>query len=236
MSAQQFIQKLQAFRSEEELHKSQRFFKSGASDNQILGVRMKQLFDLAKEHIDMPLVEIEKLLESPYYEARMGAVSIMDFQARRKKTSEEQRKKLFQIYISRHDRINNWDLVDRSAKHVVGGYLHEFEKPRNILYELARSENIWKRRTAIVSTSYFIPKGELDDTYKIAEILIDDEEELINKAVGGWIREAGKKDEKRLKAFLDTYAATMPRVTLRYAIEKFDQKSREHYLNLGHKT
>ena len=101
-----------------------------------------------------------------------------------------------------------------------------------ILYKLAKSENIWERRTAIVSTYAFIKKKQLDDTFKIAEILINDKEELINKAVGSWIREAGKKDEKRLKRFLDKHAGTMPRVTLRYAIEKFDKPTRAYYLNL----
>ncbi|WP_299525781.1 DNA alkylation repair protein [Winogradskyella sp.] len=105
-------------------------------------------------------------------------------------------------------------------------------KPRNILYELAQSDDIWERRTAIVSTYAFIKKGQLDDTFKIAEILINDEEELINKAVGSWIREVGKKDEQRLKKFLDRYASTMPRVTLRYAIEKFDKETKKQYMDL----
>jgi 3-methyladenine DNA glycosylase AlkD len=178
----------------------------------------------------MPLSEIEKLLESPIHEVRAGAVSIMDWQARSKKISAERRKELFDLYIKRHDRINNWDLVDRSAPHVVGGYL--FDKPRAILYKLARSKNMWERRTAIVSTFYFIRKGEVDDTFKIAEMLINDKEDLIHKAAGGWLREAGKKDPKRLLSFLDKYAATMPRTFLRYAIERLDKKQREHYLRM----
>jgi 3-methyladenine DNA glycosylase AlkD len=121
-------------------------------------------------------------------------------------------------------------LVDRAAPYVVGGYL--FDKPRHILYKLARSSNIWERRTAIVSTYFFIRQGDLDDAFKIAEILVNDPEDLIQKAVGGWIREAGKKDPQKLASFLDQYAASMPRTALRYAIEHLDNEKRAHYLGL----
>jgi 3-methyladenine DNA glycosylase AlkD len=154
----------------------------------------------------------------------------MDWQARSKKTPESRRKELFDLYIKRHDRINDWDLVDRSAPYVVGGYL--FDKSRDVLYKLARSKNMWERRTAIVSTYYFIRQGDLDDTFKIAEILAHDEEDLIQKAVGGWIREAGKKDPTKLLSFLDTYAATLPRTALRYAVEHLDKNQREHYMGM----
>jgi 3-methyladenine DNA glycosylase AlkD len=158
----------------------------------------------------------------------------MDFQARKKQTPESRKKELFDLYIRRHDCINNWDLVDRAAPYVVGGYL--VDKPRDILYDLARSKNIWERRTAIVSTYYFIRHGDLADTFAIAEILVHDPEDLIQKAVGGWIREAGKKDRPRLLKFLDTYAATMPRTTLRYAIEHFDKMQRDHYMGLKRRS
>ncbi len=195
-----------------------------------MGVRMGQIFALAKEFIEMTPGEIEQLLESPIHEVRVGAVSIMDWQARSKKTSEARRKELFDLYLKRHDRINNWDLVDRSAPYVVGGYL--FDKPRAILYKLARSKNVWERRTAIVSTYYFVKHGEVADTFKIAEMLLNDKHDLIHKAAGGWLREAGKKDRPRLLSFLDKHAATMPRTFLRYAIEHLDKKQRDHYLNL----
>lgn len=178
----------------------------------------------------MPPDEIAKLLECPIHEVRVGAVSIMAWQARSKKISAERRKELFNLYIKRHDRINNWDLVDRSAPYVVGGYL--FDKPRAILYKLARSRNIWERRTAIVSTFYFIRKGQIDDTFKIAELLLNDKEDLIHKAAGGWLREAGKKGRAKLLRFLDKHAATMPRTFLRYAIEHLDKKQREYYMSM----
>ena len=230
-NAEQFLKKLKSYQSPQKQKEYERAFKTGDSKaNQFMGVRMGQVFALAKEFMDMPLAEIEKLLESPIHEARVGAVSVMDFQARNKKTSEERRKELFELYIRRHDRINNWDLVDRSAIYVVGCYL--FDKPRDILYKLARSKNIWERRTAIVSTAYFIKQGDIDDTYKIAEILLNDEEDLIHKATGWMLRSAEGADHKRLVSFLDKYAATMPRTALRYAMEHFHKEQREHYLGM----
>jgi 3-methyladenine DNA glycosylase AlkD len=177
----------------------------------------------------MPLDEVEKLLETPVHEVRVGAVSIMDFQARRRKTPESRRKELFDLYIRRHDRINSWDLVDRSAPYVIGSYL--IDKPRDILYKLARSKDTWERRTAIVSTGYFIRQGDVADTFKIAEMLLEDREDLIHKAAGWMLREAGKHDRQELIRFLDKFAATMPRVTLRYAVEHFDKAERQHYLD-----
>jgi 3-methyladenine DNA glycosylase AlkD len=199
-------------------------------NDRILGVRMGQVFALAKEFIDTPLDEVEKLLESPFHEARVGAVSIMDFQARSKKTSPERRKELFDLYMRRHDRIDTWDLVDRSAIWVVGSYL--FDKPRKSLYKLTRSKMMAKRRTAIVSTLYFIGKNDVDDALKIAELLLDDKEDLIHKGVGWALRYAGDKDRKKLLKFLDKHAATMPRVALRYATEHFDKKQKEYYMGL----
>src|SRR5262245_47954804 len=199
-TAARFVAKLTALRSAGERKNIQRYFKSGAGEygegDQFIGVRMGQVFALARDFTGMTPAEIEKLLESPIHEVRAGAVSIMDFQARNRKTSAERRKELFDLYLRRHDRINNWDLVDRRAPCVVGGYLAN--KPRKILYRLARSKNVWERRTAIVSTFYFIRQGEIDDTFKLAEVLLHDEHDLIQKAAGGWLREAGKRDQQRL--------------------------------------
>ena len=199
-------------------------------DDAILGVRMGQVFALAKEFMNIELDEVEAMLESPFHEMRVGAVSIMDFQARSKKTTEARRKELFNLYIRRHDRINTWDLVDRSAIWVIGSYL--FDKPRKVLYKLAKSKKMPERRTAIVSTLYFIGKGDVEDAFKLAEIMLHDKEDLVHKANGWALRFAGDKDRKQLLKFLDKHAADMPRVTLRYAIEKFDKKQREHYLKL----
>ncbi len=229
MTAKQFIERLKALSNKQ----AAKFHAHLAADktDAIIGVKMGQVFALAKEFMGMELDEVEKLLESPIHEARVGAVSIMDFQARSKKTSPERRKELFDLYIRRHDRINTWDLVDRSAIWVVGSYL--IDKPRKILYKLAKSKMMAERRTAIVTTLFFIGKDDLDDAYKLAEIMLFDKEDLIHKANGWALRFAGDRDKKRLLKFLDQYAATMPRVTLRYALEKMDKKTKEHYMNLG---
>lgn len=224
--AHRFLLELERRRADGQAETYRRAFKHAEGD-EFLGVPMGQVFALAKTFIDAQPAEIEALLESPVHEMRVGAVSIMDFQARRRRTPERRRTELFELYLRRHDRIDNWDLVDRSAPHVVGGYL--LDKPRDILYQLARSANVWERRTAIVSTDVFIRRGELDDTYRIAELLLGDEHDLIRKAVGGWLRAAGNKDRPRLLRFLDEHAATMPRTALRYAIEHLDRNQREHY-------
>ena len=228
LSAESFVKKLKTYQSKAAANAHSQL--ASNEEDKIMGVRMGQVFALAKEFIDLPPAEIEKLLESPIHEVRVGAVSIMDFQARRKKTSAEHRKVLFDLYIRRHDRIDSWDLVDRSAPYVVGGYL--FDKPRAILYKLARSKNTWERRTAIVSTGYFIRQGDVDDTFKIAEILLGDEHDLIHKATGWMLRAAGDSNREKLIRFLDQHAASMPRVALRYATEHFDNEERDHYLRM----
>jgi 3-methyladenine DNA glycosylase AlkD len=228
MTADEFLKKLKALRSPT-VAKSHGNLAADENDL-ILGVRMGQVFALAKEFMDMSLDEVESMLESPIHEMRVGAVSIMDFQARSKKTAPERRKELFDLYIKRHDRINTWDLVDRAAPNVIGSYL--MDKPRKILYKLAKSKNMPERRTAIVSTLYFISKGDVEDAFKLAEILLYDKEDLIHKANGWALRFAGDKEIQQLLNFLDQYADSMPRVTLRYAIEHFEKKQREHFLNM----
>jgi 3-methyladenine DNA glycosylase AlkD len=234
VTAKQFIAELNSHQSDEEREKILRYFKSeegqyGEGDR-FMGVRMGTVFAVARQCMNMEPDEIEKLLENPIHEIRTGAVSIMDFQARNKKTTAIRRKELFDLYIERHDRINNWDLVDRSAPYVVGGYL--FDQPRAILYKLAKSKNVWERRTAIVSTYFFIRQGDVNDTFRIAELLLKDKHDLIHKAAGGWIREAGKRDRRQLFKFLDDHAAFMPRTMLRYAIERLDKKEKEYYMNM----
>ena len=234
MNANRFIERLTPLGPPENVKKAQRYLEPGLKDHGdvdvSIGARMGDVFALAKEFTDMPLDEVEVLLDSPVHEVRVGAVSIMDFQARNKRTPLKRRKELFDLYIRRHDRINTWDLVDRSAPYVVGGYL--FDKPRDILYKLARSKDMCERRTALVATYYFIRQDDTAETFKIAEVLIDDEDDLIHKAVGGWVREAGKRDPDGLLDFLDRFAATMPRTALRYAVEHLDKTQRDHYMGL----
>ncbi len=149
LTAKHFVRRLKAQASAAEAEVSLRYFKSGKGQygegDKFVGVRMGAVFALAKEFIEMPLDEIEQLLESPIHEARAGALSIMSQRSKRKKTTDAQRKPLFELYLRRHDRVNNWDLVDLGALYIVGIYLHS--KPRDIIYQLARQKNFWERRT-----------------------------------------------------------------------------------------
>ena len=192
------------------------------------GIGMGQIFKLAKDFQAMAPSEIERLLASEDHPVRVGAVSIIDWQARDRRTPGDRRQELFELYLRRHDRINTWDLVDRSAIHVVGEHL--VDRPRDILDRLAASAQAMERRTAILATYAFIRRDELDDTYRIAGALARDSDELVAKAVGWMLREAGKRDTDRLRKFLDGNATTMTRVALRYAIEHLDKPDRSRYL------
>jgi 3-methyladenine DNA glycosylase AlkD len=195
------------------------------------GVRMGEIFKLGKEFQMMPASEIETLMESDIHKVRVGALSIMGQCAKGKKCTRERLKELYDLYIRRHDRINDWGLVDLAAYYVVGQYLAD--KPRKALYKLARSKDQWERRTAIVATAHFILKlKQTEDTFKIAEIVVHDEEHFVQTGTGWMVRAAGDIDRPALIAFLDKHAATMPRVLLRYSIEKLDKKQRTHYLGL----
>jgi 3-methyladenine DNA glycosylase AlkD len=237
-TAKQFIKKLKTFQSDAELKKIQRYFKSGKGQygegDKFIGVKMGQLFALAKEFSGMPVSEIEKLLESDIHEIRAGGLSIMDKESRTKKITESRRKEFYDLYMRRHDRINNWDLVDLGCLYMTGSYL--FDKPRKILYQLAKSKNLWERRTAILTTCYFIRQRDVTDTFKIAEILLKDKEDLIHKATGWMLRFTGDKEPKKLLTFLDNYAAVMPRTLLRGTIEKLPASKKRYYMNLKNNT
>lgn len=196
--------RLFALQSGEELRKHQRYFKfdidDQPEDNYFIGVRMGEIFKVGKEYSQMPVDEIEKLLESPIHEVRVAAMSIMGQCAKGTKCTPERLAELYELYIRRHDRINNWDLVDLAAYYVVGQYLAD--KPRDILYKLARSNNMWERRTAIVATAHFILKlRQTDDTFKIAEMLLNDPEDLVHKGTGWMLRAAGDVDRRNYWIF-----------------------------------
>ena len=231
-TARRFVERLDVLRSPVELAKYGRYFKTGPGDyaegDEFMGVRMGQVFELAREFADMEPVEIEALLDERYHEPRAGAVRIMATQARGKRTPDERRGQLYELYLRRHDRIDNWDLVDLGAWDVVGRWL--VDRPRDVLYDLARSPSMWERRTAILATMAFIRGGEVDDTLRIAEVLLDDDQDLIHKATGWALRAAGDVDPVRTRTFLDRFAATMPRTALRYALEHFDPTERATYM------
>jgi 3-methyladenine DNA glycosylase AlkD len=237
LTAKKFLEELNNLRSAAELKKYERYFKFSKQNplkgDLFIGVRMGHVFNLARDFLEMEAAEIEKLMESKIHEARAGAMSIMGKHAASKKISSERLKVLYDLYIRRHDRINNWDLVDLAAHQVVGRYLSD--KPRDILYSLAHSDKTWERRTAIVSTAHFIRKKEIADTFKIAEMLLKDEEDLIHKAAGWMLRAAGDVDKKQLINFLDKHAAAMPRAMLRNALEHFNGKERQHYMDAANK-
>ena len=209
----------------------QGFFKTGPGQygegDRFIGVRLPVLRVLVRQFQDAPLKEIARLLASPIHEARLLAALLLVRQCQRAQ-DDASRRRIYDFYLSRARRINSWDLVDVSAPGVVGRWL--FDRSRAPLSRLARSSNLWERRIAILATHYFIRQGDLDDTFRIAGILLDDEHDLIHKAVGWMLREAGQRDRGRLKAFLETRHQTMPRTMLRYAIEKFPERERRSYL------
>lgn len=231
-TARDFIAALWSHQSDEELRKIGRYFKSGEGDygegDRFIGVRMGTVFELARQFVALPPAEIETLLESDIHEARAGAVSIMAKQYALKKTTPERREELARLYLRRHDRVNNWDLVDLGAPQVVGAWLRD--KDRAVLYRLAASDNLWERRTAMYATMAFIKLRQFDDVMAIAELLVDDPQDLIHKVVGGMLRTVAIHDKPRVETFLERHAATMPRVMLRYAIEHFSPEERAGWL------
>ncbi len=214
---------------------SQRFFKTGPGEygegDVFRGIRVPEVRRRVKEFADLSESEIEALLASKYHEDRLFAVVWVANEFGKSKSDEASQKRWYEFYLAHADRINNWDLVDVSAHKIVGAYL--LNRPRKRLYTLAKSKSLWERRIAIVCTWWFIREGDLEDTWRLSEILLGDSEDLIHKAVGWMLREAGKKSPEGLEAFLDQHAVSMPRVMLRYAIEKMEEKQRKMYLNKG---
>jgi len=210
---------------------SLRFFKTDKGEygygDIFLGVRAPKIRLIAKKHIDISLADMKILIKSKYHEERfLGLIILMNKYSKTK--DNETRNQLYNIYVSSFKYINNWDLVDVTCAHVIGKHL--MDKDRSILYTWAKSEDLWTKRIAIVSTHCFIRKNELQETFKIAEILLNDEHDLIHKAVGWMLREAGKRDLEKEEIFLKKYYNIMPRTMLRYAIERFPEPKRQKYL------
>ena len=231
-TADAFIARLEAEATDVERLKYRRYFPERYGE--FIGVRMGAVFAAARDFAGMDLDQIERLLEHDAHEVRAGAVRIMAEQAKAKTKKGDQLQALAALYLRRHDRIDDWDLVDLGAWEVLGRSL--LDRPRDVLDELAASEDPWRRRSAITATFAFIRRGELDDTYRIAGRLLHDDHELVRKAVGWALRNAGDHDPARLKAFLEVHAATMPRSTLRNAIEKLTPEERKRLLGLGART
>ena len=206
-----------------------RFFKTGKGDygygDRFLGITVPRTRMVARAALDLPVAEIQKLLRSPFHEIRLLALIIMVLKYPRK---PEEQKAIYDLYMRDRAYINNWDLVDLSAHHIVGPYLEH--RDRSILRTLAKSKVLWDRRIAILSCFYFIKNRDFVLAFELADVLISDTHDLMHKAVGWMLREIGNKDPQAERAFLAERYKKMPRTMLRYAIEKFPEKERKGYL------
>jgi 3-methyladenine DNA glycosylase AlkD len=231
MTASEVQQQLRGLSSAEAAAGAARFFKTGPGQygegDIFLGLNAQTMHRLSKEHAGLSLRELRVLLRSPVHEDRAIALLILVRQAM--KGDAAAKEKIFKLYLAHTRYINNWDLVDASAREIVGGHLAD--KSREPLVQLARSTSIWERRISIVATHYFIRQGEFADTIKIARILLGDKEDLIHKAVGWMLREVGKRDQPTLERFLRRHGKVMPRTALRYSIERFPKELRLAYLS-----
>jgi len=229
-SLEDIRQRLKKNGNKEKAKKHQSFFKTGPGEygegDVFIGVTVPEIRKLAKEYKTISPNEIKQLLQSPIHEERL--LSLFMLIHRYSKRDGPEKKRIYELYLKNTKFINNWDLVDSSAGHIVGAFL--FDKNKNPLYDLADSENLWKRRISIISTLYFIRRKQFTDTLKIAKILLLDKEDLIHKAVGWMLREIGKRDISVEENFLKKYYKKMPRTMLRYAIEKFPEPKRQRYL------
>ena len=224
-------EEIRALANKERADHSKSFFKTGKGEygygDIFLGVRTPQIRLIAKKHIGISTTEMQTFIKSKYHEERLlGLIILVNKYSKAK--DEKVRNQLYKIYVSSFKYVNNWDLVDVTCPHVIGKHL--MNKERSILYSWAKSNDIWTKRIAIVSTHWFIRKNDLDDTFKIAEILLNDEHDLIHKAVGWMLREAGKRDLEKEEIFLKKHYKNMPRTMLRYSIEKFPEPKRQKYL------
>jgi hypothetical protein len=209
---------------------SQRFFKTGPGEygegDIFHGIRVPVLRKLVGEYQNLPVTEIEILLRSPIHEERQLAILI--FVHIFKNGDDDLKKKIYNLYLASTEFINNWDLVDASAEHIVGAYL--IDKNKRPLYRLAKSGHLWERRIAIMATFHFIKHHQFSETLKISSMLLSDRHDLIHKATGWMLREIGKRDLKTEERFLKEHYKKMPRTMLRYAIEKFPERQRQRYL------
>jgi 3-methyladenine DNA glycosylase AlkD len=238
-TARELEDALAALGNPDQARELQRFFKTGkgqyGAGDRFIGVRVPEVRRVAKQFARLSPADLNDLLDSPVHEHRFAALAVMvaQFQAASKAGDEAERERLVEFYLSamRRGRINNWDLVDSSAEFILGEYL--YDRPRDQLARLAKSGIVWQRRIAMLSTFAFIKHGDASTTLEVAEVLLDDKHDLIQKAVGWMLREVGKRvDRELLVGFLTTHAKTMSRVTLSYATEHFENSERVYYRSL----
>lgn len=230
MIAQDLREKLQKLGNKEKAKVLQRFFKTGPGEygegDVFLGITVPQLRKLAREYQNIAITEITQLLRSSVHEERLLALLIFVYACA--KGDDAKKKEIYTAYLNHTTFVNNWDLVDTSAEHIVGAYLAK--RSKKPLYRLAKSMRMWERRIAIIATFHFIKQNEFSETLILAKMLLTDEEDLIHKAVGWMLREVGKRDLETEEKFLQEHYHQMPRTMLRYAIEKFPERKRKRYL------
>lgn len=225
---------LKKYAKEDEIEEKFAYFhktgKGGYAEEDIfIGVTVPDIRKVANKYYkEINIEDVEELLHSKYHEERLLALIILTYKM--KKAKEDEVEDIVNLYIRNTKYINGWDLVDLSSHYVLGKYLLEHEDKKDILYEFANSDDLWKQRISIVSTWIFIRNDKYDDTLKIAKILLNNEHDLIHKAVGWMLREVGKKDFKTEYDFLVKYYKQMPRTMLRYSIEKFEEDLRQDFL------
>ena len=230
MTVQKIKKRLKQLADKGKAEVLQRFFKTGPGEygegDVFIGVKVPDLRKVAKDFQDIATEDVIVLLESAIHEERLLALLILV--RKYVKGNETAKKRIYRLYLKKTKFINNWDLVDVTAHHIVGDYL--MDKNKAPLYRLAKSEDLWERRIAILATFYFIKHGKYEETLKIAKILLTDKEDLIHKAVGWMLREIGKRDMIFEEMFLKQHYKEMPRTMLRYSIEKFPEPKRQKYL------
>ena len=225
MSLDQIRQSLRRAADPVRAEGSRRYFKDPAGDT-FLGVATPECRRIAKSHRDLSLADAARLMRSGIHEER--SVSHMILVEKYRSGDESVKKQVYGLLMKNKDSLRTWDAVDGTAPYIVGPHL--LDRDKSVLYKLARSRSLWDRRIAIVATLYFIRNGRTDDTFRIAAMLLADAEDLIHKATGWALREAGKKNLPALQSFLKKHYSRLPRTALRYAIERFPEKKRKAYL------
>lgn len=234
MGLNEFRKDISAKANPEKARILQRFFKTGKGEygegDVFLGITVPKSREIAIKFKDLSLQDVEFLLQSSFHEERLIALLLLvhNYNLAKKEKNEKKKEEIYSFYLNNRKYINNWDLVDLSAHQIIGHYLED--KNRLVLYRLAKSDNIWERRIAVIATFYFIKNNQFNDSLKISLLLLKDNHDLIQKAVGWMLREVGKKDSDVLENFLKKNYKNMPRTMLRYAIERFPEDKRKKYL------
>lgn len=230
MNAENLISDLKSASNPEKAKHSKRFFKAGPGEygegDKFLGITVPDQRKIARKYRELPLVEVGKLLENEYHEVRLTAAMLLVYKV--EKGDQQTLEEVTACYLKNLPGINNWDIVDSSCHHILGRFLEH--KERNLLYDFARTNDLWKKRIAIITCFHFIRQNDFEDALNISEILVNDDHDLIHKAVGWMLREIGNRDLATEEEFLQKHYQTMPRTMLRYAIEKFDEPLRLRYL------